>query len=275
MNKRITGALNWHGTRATIHNMNVLAELMRDLLDHAPAHVALTGDLVNVGYEPEFPLAMDAVRMLGAPEDVSIVPGNHDAYIRESLPAMERVFKPFMLGDGAQGACTFPYLRKRAGIAFIGVNSGVPTLPFMATGRVGEPQRGALAAMLDETRAEGLYRVVMIHHSPLPRASRFGRNLKDQQKVCELLGKHGAELILHGHNHRHSLRMLPGPEGMIPVVGVASASAVPGTPGHLAEYHLIEIDPAARRFRLNRRGLQASTRKLIDLGGFDWPQTAR
>lgn len=265
LNKRLTGALNWHSARATIHNMDVLAAVLADIAAQAPDHVALTGDLVNIGYEPEFPQALAMTEVLGPPDRVSIVPGNHDAYIRESLPAMGRVFRPFLLGDD-QSEIAFPYLRQRGRLALIGVNSGVPTLPFFATGRVGLAQRRKLAALLDAAGREGLFRVVMIHHPPLKSAARFGRGLNDARAVTSLLAEHGAELVLHGHNHRHSLHMIEGRGGRIPVLGVASASAVPGTPHHRAEYHLITIDPDRGEISLTRRGTVAGRSGLADLG---------
>lgn len=266
MNKRMTGALNWHGARATIHNMAVFAEIIADILSQAPHHVALTGDLVNIGFEPEFPQALAMTRELGAPDRVSIVPGNHDAYVRGSLAAMEHCFAAFMLGDGQAGPVVFPYLRERDGIAFIGINSGVPTLPFMASGEIGQYQRQALARVLDETAARGLYRVVMIHHPPVRIASRFGRSLRDADAFTEVLAQHGAELVLHGHNHRHSLHYVQGPAGAVPVLGVASASAVPGTPAHRAEYHLIRVDAAARRTEIQRRGFSPESGGIHDIG---------
>lgn len=266
MNKRMTGALNWHGARATIHNMAIFAEIIADVLAQKPDHVALTGDLVNIGFEPEFPQALSMTKGLGSPEEVSIVPGNHDAYVRGSLAAMERSFAAFMTGDGQAGPITFPYLRERNGIAFIGVNSGVPTLPFMASGEVGAHQRDALARMLDETARRSLYRVVMIHHPPVRVASRFGRSLRDADDFTRLLAKHGAELVLHGHNHRHSLHHVRGPKGAVPVLGVASASAVPGTPAHRAEYHLISVDIAARRTEIVRRGFSPENGGIHEIG---------
>lgn len=254
MNKRLTGAMNWHSARATIHNMDVFNEIMADIVAQGPDHIALTGDLVNVGYAPEFPQALAMTSALGGADKVSIVPGNHDTYIRESLPAMERSFRPFMLGDGADGAVQFPYLRRRGDVALIGVNSGISTLPFMATGRVGHEQRRRLASLLEETRRQGLFRVVMIHHPPLKAASRFGRGLTDSQAFMALIAEHGAELILHGHNHRFSRHLVDSRTGPVPIIGVASASAVPGTPHHQAEYNLIRIDPENRKFDLTRRG---------------------
>jgi 3',5'-cyclic AMP phosphodiesterase CpdA len=255
LNKRLTGALNWHRSRATIHNMDVLDAIITDILAQAPDHIALTGDLVNIGFAPEFAQAARKLQRLGTPAQVSVIPGNHDAYVRASLPEMLRTFAPFMTGDDAAGPA-FPYLRKRSGVALIGVNTGTPTLPFMATGALGEAQRAALARCLDETRAQGLFRVVMIHHPPLRASARFGRGLRDAEAVTALLAEHGAELVLHGHNHRHALARIAGKDGDIPVLGVASASAVPGTPHHRAEYHFIRINLAQRSLEIERRGMQ-------------------
>jgi 3',5'-cyclic AMP phosphodiesterase CpdA len=268
LNKRLTGALNWHRARATIHNMDVLDVMIDDILAQAPDHIALTGDLVNIGFAPEFAQAAMRLQRLGAPENVSVIPGNHDAYVRSSLPEMLRVFAPFMRGDAAEAGAPpgFPYLRTRGGVALIGVNTGTPTLPFMATGEVGAPQRAALARLLDQTRAQGLFRVVMIHHPPLRAAARFARGLKDAEALTALLAEHGAELVLHGHNHRHALTRIAGKNGNIPVLGVASASAVPGTPHHRAEYHLIRVNCTLGVMEIERRGMQESHQTPVILG---------
>jgi hypothetical protein len=97
-------------------------------------------------------------------------------------------------------------------------------------------------------------------------ASRFGRGLKDAAAFTELLHRHGAELVLHGHNHRHSLHSIPSPMGPVPILGVASASAVPGTPHHHAEYHLIRIDPAERHVTIVRRGYSSEHGNIGELG---------
>ena len=40
---------------------------------------------------------------------------------------------------------------------------------------------------------------------------------------------HGAELVLHGHDHLHMINWLAGPNGTrVPAVGVPSASAALG-----------------------------------------------
>ncbi|MGL5447155.1 MAG: metallophosphoesterase family protein [Rhabdaerophilum sp.] len=263
--KRLTGVINWHRSRATIHNMSVLDAIIADIAAHRPDHIALTGDLVNVGYPPEFPIAATRLAGLGGPRDVSIIPGNHDAYVRGSLDAMNKVFAPFMCGD--DGEPGYPYLRLRQNVALIGVNTGVPTVPFFATGTMGRAQGERLAKLLRQTKEHGLFRVVMIHHPPLRRGVKFGRGLTDAKSFERILREEGAELVLHGHNHRHSLNHTRGPTGSIPVLGVGSASAVPGTPHHLAEYHLIRIIPGGSQpIRIERRGIGPHNREVSAIG---------
>lgn len=272
-NKRLTGVLNWHRARATIHSMAVLEAIIADIRQHKPDHVALTGDLVNVGYPPEFPVAAKVVETLGSATDVSVVPGNHDAYVRGSLPAMDDVFARFMCSDGDESpeksslGERFPYLRVRQNVAFIGINTGIPTVPFFATGTMGADQGRKLETLLAETGRQGLFRVVMLHHPPVTRGVKFGRGLTDARRFEHILGKHGAELVLHGHNHRFAVQHMSGPRAQIPVVGVGSASAVPGTAQHLAEYNLIRIIPGSEQaLHLERRGIALDSRAVARIG---------
>lgn len=272
LNKRLTGAMNWHSSRANIHNMDVLERIIADINAQKPDHIALTGDLVNIGYPPEFPQAARLLAPLGEADQVSFIPGNHDAYVGESLGAMARAFRPFMLGDNGAGSASdgpfppFPYLRVRGKIALIGANSGVPTPPFFANGRLGKAQLARLGHLLDETRQAGLFRVVMIHHPPLRKGARFGRGLDDALHFEHLIAQHGAELVLHGHNHRFSQMETRGPDGLVPVIGVASASAVPGTAHHLAEYNLITIRPENKQLYIERRGITSRTSDVEKIG---------
>lgn len=272
-NKRLTGVLNWHRARATIHSMDVLKAMIADIRQHKPDHIALTGDLVNVGYPPEFPVAARIVESLGAATDVSVIPGNHDAYVRGSLPAMDAVFAPFMCSDGDDSPGTsplaerFPYLRVRQNVAFIGINTGIPTVPFFATGTMGPDQGRKLEKLLEDTRRAGLFRVVMLHHPPVTRGVKFGRGLTDARRFELILRKAGAELVLHGHNHRFSVQQMAGPHAQIPVVGVGSASAVPGTAQHLAEYNLIRIIPGSEQaVHIERRGITFENRAVSRIG---------
>jgi 3',5'-cyclic AMP phosphodiesterase CpdA len=266
LGKRLTGYWNWNRSRHRVHNMAMLQRIMADIQHQAPDHIALTGDLVNIGLPSEFPPALRLAGQLGPPDRVSIIPGNHDAYVRHSLPAMLSSFTPYMRGDDLEKA-EFPYMRIRGRIALIGLCSAIPTGPFLASGSIGKTQAAKLRQMLEATAGAGFVRVVMIHHSPLKDATRLGRGLRDAISITRLLSEAGAELVIHGHNHLQSVEMLPRRNGpSIQIVGVASASAVPGTARHRAAYHLytITIDAAGLSIELAARGLDASER-IVEL----------
>jgi 3',5'-cyclic AMP phosphodiesterase CpdA len=147
---------------------------------------------------------------------------------------------PWMTGD-AEAAPVFPYLRRRQGMALIGLSSGIPTLPLLASGALGAAQLSRLGTLLAALGQEGVPRVVMIHHPPHRTGASFGRGLRDAGAFERVVARHGAELVLHGHNHRHTVAWIHGPKGRVPVVGVASASAVPGSPRHRAAWHLYRL----------------------------------
>ncbi len=244
--KRFTGYVNWK-RRGRLHDMAVLERLVADMLSHRPDHIAMTGDILNIGLAAEFPLARTWLQSLGSSHDVSFVPGNHDAYVRGSVPHLAKTFTPWVSDAGqANPTYAFPYLRRRDGVALIGLSSAIPTAPLLASGALGAAQCAALGPLLVEAGREGLARVVMIHHPPHRTGASGGRGLRDARRLEAVLAAHGAELVLHGHNHRTSVVHVPGPTGSIPVIGVPSASAVPGSPGHKATYHLIRIERAER-----------------------------
>jgi 3',5'-cyclic AMP phosphodiesterase CpdA len=200
---------------------------------------------------------------------VSFVPGNHDAYVRSSLVHLDETFAPWTRAD-EQALKIYPYLRVRGDIALIGVNSGVPTAPLLASGRLGHEQRDRLEIALTETGARGLMRVVMIHHPPNRKGASAGRGLSDAGRFERLIQKRGAELIIHGHNHRHSVAYIAGPNGPVPVVGVASASAVPGTERHRAAWQMYEIAREGARWRIDGiiRGMKPGDSVVSELGRF-------
>ena len=255
--KRITGYINWQRRRRFIHDPAVLAALVDDLKRQAPDHIAVTGDIANIALPAEFRRGRDWLETLGSSRDVSFVPGNHDIYVAEAGAFAQRQWGAYMSDD--EGAGGFPYLRRRGKVALIGVNSGAPTAPFLATGWIGTKQLAELSALLTMLKDEDVFRVVMIHHPPVTKAARHKR-LLDAPILKRIIAVHGADLVLHGHDHEHMINWLDGPNGTrVPAVGVPSASARPGADKHAAGYHLYRIDGArgAWRCELVSRGVGA------------------
>ena len=183
----------------------------------APDHIAITGDLVNLALEAEFAPARQWLESVGASDRVTVVPGNHDAYVRAHPTSL--CAKPWATISTATtrsiAVAAFPFLRRRGPLALIGVSSAVPTPPLMATGWLGRAQLDALERMLTRLSAEQVFRVLLIHH-PLRSNSRAKR-LTDSAQLLALLKQHGVELILHGHDHMHSTMWFDGPKRPIPV----------------------------------------------------------
>jgi 3',5'-cyclic AMP phosphodiesterase CpdA len=241
--KRVTGYINWRRKRQAIHQAEVLARIVADVKAQKPDHIAVTGDLVNLALPAEYQPARAWLDALGSPADVTLVPGNHDAYVRSGVAASQRHWAAFMRGDAAGAVeIEFPFLRRRGPLALIGVSTSVPSLPFMATGRVGADQLKRLETILDASGRDGLYRVVLIHHPPTSKPSHYLKRLTDGPRLREVLARHGAELVIHGHNHRRQTVWLDGPSGRIPAIGVPSASEAPPGEHDPAGYNLYRID---------------------------------
>jgi 3',5'-cyclic AMP phosphodiesterase CpdA len=263
--KQVLGFLNWQRKRRFLHRGDVLAALVEDLKAAAPDHIAVTGDLVNISLDREFARARAWLEALGPAADVSLVPGNHDAYVRAMALHSERRWADYMRSDA--GAHVFPFVRRRGPVALVGLSTAVPTGPLMATGLLGVEQLAQLPGLLSGLAAEGLFRVVLIHHPPAQAAAPHLRRLVDAEAFRGVLAENGAELVLHGHNHRHSLAWLDGPQGRIPAVGVPSASTPRGHSEDPAAYRLYRIAgvPGAWQCEAISRGIQPDTGDIGEL----------
>ena len=253
LGKRATGYFNWWRSRAHLHVPEALAGIVADIQQQKPDHIALTGDLVNISLPTEFTRAAEWLSQLGGPQDVTVIPGNHDVYVATAWPQSLGLWGAYIAGDGqppARDFNVFPTLRRRGPIALVGLSSGVPKPPFFATGTLGEAQIAKAATLLADLGRQGLCRVVLIHHPPLTTESRFKR-LTDAAAFQAMIARVGCELVLHGHNHRSEVARIAGPAGPIPVIGVTSASAAPDSKYGRARYHLIRIEREAAGWRFD------------------------
>ncbi|MFZ4807641.1 MAG: metallophosphoesterase family protein [Hyphomicrobiaceae bacterium] len=260
--KRGLGLLNWHRKRKRLHSAEAWGTVLADLTAHRPDHIALTGDLVNVGLPAEHAAAAQWLATLGRPEDVTVIPGNHDIYTRLWRDAGIARWQPYMSGDGGENGPVdgFPFLRRRGDLAIVALNSAEPTPPFVASGQVGARQIAAARDLLDAARRQGLFRCVLIHHPPLPGQARRGRNLRDAAALAAMLRAVGVEMVLHGHNHRDMVATFETASGRALVCGIASGSMALAGHGDGARYGLHAIRRTAGGWRIDSglRGLDGS-----------------
>ena len=267
--KRGLGFLNWRLRRQRVHQRSVVDKLVADIAIQQPHQIVVGGDVVNIGLPAEYDQGLAWLESLGSPREVCVVPGNHDIYVSMDRGEGVDLWRAYMVGDEdhdaevASADVAFPFVRRIGGVAIIGVNSAVPTPPFVAAGKVGRAQLMRLGEALDKASQRGLMRVVVIHHPPLPGQAASRRGLSDAGELARLLSRHGADLVLHGHLHRDVDGAFEYEGRSVPVVGVASGSAAHFYGGEpLARYNLI-------RLGLGRMGakIEVETRGLTEEGG--------
>jgi len=258
--KRALGYLNWTRNRHKYHRREVLDALVADMKAQQPDHIAVTGDLVNLALEAEFAPARTWLESVGTPQQVTVVPGNHDAYVRGTRHRFAGTFEKYLRGDAGADGATFPFVRRRGPLALVGVSSAVPTAPLMATGRLGRAQLDALDRHLAQLSTDEAFRVLLVHH-PLHSDSRIKR-LTDSRALRAVLKARGVDLILHGHDHIHSTMWFEGADRRIPAIGVPSASALAHRHYPAAAYNLFSIARDGNQWRCVQtvRGIDADFR---------------
>lgn len=276
--KRAVGVANWRLSRHRTHSPAIADAIAEDIRAQAPDHVALTGDIVNVAAHAEFPAAARWLHGFGEASWISFVPGNHDTYVRCDWKHGLSHLAAYMQGDmrvrltqsTPQISTPFPYVRLRRNVALIGVSTAVPQPLHRAAGIVGPTQLESLAALLGDLRERGYARIVMLHHPPLPGLATKPRGLDDAPALRDILVEHGAELVLHGHNHEHMLNSITSRFGTVHVLGVPSASLIHSKHHPLAAWNLYRIERQGGKWltQVTTRGLDPANHSIVTLADF-------
>ena len=253
LNKRFFGYLKWRLLRRHGHQGDVLTALIHDVRARQPDHIVVTGDLTHLGLPAEFLKAKELLNMLGKPAQVTVIPGNHDAYVGNAWDRNLAHWADYIISDEQDithdsiisSQTLFPSLRVRDSIALIGVSTARPCSTFLAVGRIGKRQLGRLQKILVDTGQKGLFRVMLIHHPPVSGVVSWRKRLTDAEAIRDIIQQHGVDLILHGHAHHLSQEHVKTPGGQAPVVGISSASAADETSKRQARYHLYRFSQTA------------------------------
>lgn len=247
-NKRWIGGLNLLTNRGRHHQSEIFEVMMEDLNAMAVDHIMVTGDVTNLALDEEFRFARELFTRLDlGPEQVTVIPGNHDTYVQAGASYFAKHFGEYFVSDAdttlPEGEA-WPCVRTRGPVSIFGLSTSLKTPWFTAYGIIGDAQLERLrVALLDERYAHTL-RLVAIHHSPAePRARSKVRGLRDRFKLYKLLEETGAELILHGHEHLDLSASLPGRDGPVPVRGIQSGTydAGEGALHKRARYRIYEV----------------------------------
>jgi 3',5'-cyclic AMP phosphodiesterase CpdA len=264
--KRGLGFVNWQRGRKSVHAREVADRLVADAKTLRADHIAITGDLCNLGLPAEHEAALSWLQTVGPAEHVTVIPGNHDIYSSLHGDTGVNRWAEYMGGEAESHA--FPFVRRFGPIALVGLNSAVETPPFVASGRLGPDQIEVARDLLERLGDDGVIRVVLIHHPPLSGLATARRGLKDAKLFQRLLEKSGAELVLYGHNHKPELTWLDTVSGPLALIGGASASAARMHKDEaLAQYNLLTFFKTDQGLRVRQivRGLTVPDGPVVKL----------
>lgn len=256
LNKRWIGAMNLLSNRSRHYHTEAFEDMVADLATVGVDHVLCTGDVTNLAFEQEFRFARGLFdRLPHGPAHVTVLPGNHDAYVAEGVGLFAKVFGDYATPDddwrwaddgdlvAEPDRAAWPLVRVRGPLAIIGLSTSRQSPWFTAYGRLGAPQLERLRRVLADPRLKGKARVVAVHHPPAGRRARnVIRGLKDHAAFAQVIAEAGAELVVHGHEHRDLREVLRAPHGDIEVLGVPSGTYEANRPERTARYRIIEIE---------------------------------
>ncbi len=239
LSKRGLGALNLALNRRRRFPRSLAQRLVRQVQDLQWDHLVITGDLTQLGLPEEFRIAREILAPLleRGPAHVTVLPGNHDRYVREHVPAaFEDSFGQFF--PARDGLAT---IRLGHSWWLAAWDSTEPVPLFRADGLVRQETLQATERWLALLPPGA--RVVLANHYPLefPKPTRYRRNheLRNLQQVRDWVHRHPVELYLHGHLHHNWIQPLAGgPEGQLPVLTINSAASTqrPGR-NHQSAFH--------------------------------------
>ncbi len=235
LNKRFTGWVNLKLKRGHTHKPEPVFAAADEVRSQGVDHVVITGDVSNLALEREFDRVRDLLGRFGlGPDDVTVVPGNHDAYTRGAVRSkrFQSWFAEHITCDlpevsGRDGASAFPFVRLRGPVAIVGLSSAVARLPLVASGTLGDRQLEALGRLLEHPEVARRTPIFLQHHpahNPTSYAKTLLEGLIDAPALHGRIAHLREGLLLHGHLHRRIRRTLETRHGRIDAIGATSAS---------------------------------------------------
>ncbi|MCA9522586.1 MAG: metallophosphoesterase [Myxococcales bacterium] len=247
LNKRLAGTANLVIGRAKQHSRAVFDALVRDLELEAVDHILCTGDVSNLALQSEFDYVRQRFLAIGGAEKLTLIPGNHDAYVREATDErrFERTFADWFPDPArAVGGHGYPFVKQLGEVVVVGCSSAVATPFFCSYGQLGDAQLGRLDAILREPGLESKLVFLLVHHHLHDTGKPFEpiRGLRDRLQLLERLRHSPVDYVLHGHEHEpHSWTMFTG-KRPVRIQSCGTSTRLHSNPHKLAHYRLYEIE---------------------------------
>jgi 3',5'-cyclic AMP phosphodiesterase CpdA len=165
-------------------------------------HLILTGDLTEDGHPAQFEVLAEVLADSRiAPERITIVPGNHDAYgdgaaFEEAMAGPLRAYAP------TSGICNPLQLRDAT---LIPVSTAFQQTCLRSAGAISEPDRAALARIVTDAAFAGRPLIFAQHHHPGPYLVPIWQwidGMLEHRVFSQLFEQCPNLYVVHGHTHR-------------------------------------------------------------------------
>ncbi|MEO0421305.1 MAG: metallophosphoesterase [Pseudomonadota bacterium] len=233
LGKRLLGYLSWRRRRRHEHSMRMLQASADAALAQAPDVMVISGDLLHIGLAEEMRQIRGWLEALSSEVPVFLVPGNHDFYRADSIPAWQRELGDLNVFGTPVGDAPWPSVLELPGVRLIGLNSAYAAPLTQADGCLGAAQLDALRALLDAPCEAPT--VLVVHHPADSSLCAARKALRDAPALAELLAEYSPTLLLHGHLHK-PLAYRVGP---VPCYCAPSASSEHER--HRAGFHVFRL----------------------------------
>lgn len=171
-------------------------------------HLVVSGDLTELGDPAEYDLFAEILADAGiAPERVTLIPGNHDAYTSRdgwarALGGPLADWAPSSARAGADAV----HVVDRDDVVFVPLDVTIHQSVLWSGGELRPDTARTIDRLAGDPALAKKPVVLVIHHPPFPKhdnaAYRFVDSLKGSDLVYGLLARHPNLHLLHGHFHR-------------------------------------------------------------------------
>ncbi len=168
-------------------------------------HVVVSGDLTELGDPAEFEHFAEVLHASGIPaENVTLVPGNHDAYTSDAgwRRALEGPLRAFRVGSAEEPG----KIVERGGVALLPIDTSFFQNIALAGGVFTREAARAVEGRLEDPALRDKHVLLVLHHSPVHRHGNRALSWIDGLRGCthllDLLARHPRVQVLHGHLHQ-------------------------------------------------------------------------
>ena len=175
-------------------------------------HVVISGDLTEMGTAAQFRAFADVLAGSGiAPESVTLVPGNHDAYTAGD--AWSRALAGPLRAYASSSAARQGQVVERAGVVILPVDTSRFQNVALSGGELHPDAAEALTRRIRDATFRDMPVVLVTHHPPFSHARRLWQyidGLRGATRLVDVLAKSPHVQVLHGHMHRALDRLIGG-----------------------------------------------------------------